>query len=222
MLRVMKLYRTLLVFLAIVLVPALGFGTSKYVVLEFEGAIGPVSDRYISNGIDKAEDIGADFILLKLDTPGGLMESMRKIVKKIMASEIPVNGYVYPVGARAASAGAFIMLSTHVAAMSPGTNMGAAHPVAMGEKQPDSVMMGKLENDAVAFIISIAEARGRNAEWAERAVRESISSSANESLELGLIDYVASSPEELLEMLDGHEVEMEEGEIVLETAEAEE
>jgi len=214
--------KILTILLACILVPILGFGASKYVVLEFEGAIGPVSDRYIANGIDRAENIGADFILLKLDTPGGLMESMREIVKKIMASDVPVIGYVYPVGARAASAGAFIMLATHVSAMSPGTNMGAAHPVAMGEQQPDSVMMGKLENDAVAFIRSIAEARGRDAEWAERAVRESISSSANDALELRLIDYVASSPEELIEKLDGHVIETEDGEIILQTADAEE
>ncbi|MCK4334984.1 nodulation protein NfeD [candidate division WOR-3 bacterium] len=204
--------------LILFLLPVLAYSaTSKYVVLEFEGAIGPVADRYISNGIDKAEELDADFILLKLDTPGGLDESMRGIIKKIMASDIPVVGYVYPVGGRAASAGVFIMLSAHVAAMAPGTNMGAAHPVAMGGQQPDSVMMGKIENDAVAFIRSIAEERGRDPDWAERAVRESISASANQALELGLIDYVASSPEELLEKMDGHRVVIEGREIVLQT-----
>jgi len=209
--------------LLLFLLPVLAYSaTSKYVVLEFEGPIGPVSDRYISNGIDQAEKLDADFILLKLDTPGGLDESMRGIIKKIMASEIPVVGYVYPIGGRAASAGVFIMLSAHVAAMAPGTNMGAAHPVAMGGQQPDSVMMGKIENDAVAFIRSIAEERGRDPDWAERAVRESISASANQALELGLIDYVASSPEELLEKLDGHKVKMPKGEVVLQTSGAEE
>lgn len=207
----------------LLLLPVLAFpAASKYVVLEFEGTIGPVSDRYISNGIDKAEELDADFILLKLDTPGGLDESMRSIVKKIMASDIPVVGYVYPIGGRAASAGVFIMLSAHVAAMAPGTNMGAAHPVAMGGQQPDSIMMGKIENDAVAFIRSIADERGRNPDWAERAVRESISAAANQALELGLIDYVASSLEELLEKLDGHKVKMPDGEVVLQTADAEE
>lgn len=207
----------------LLLLPVLAFpASSKYVVLEFEGTIGPVSDRYISNGIDKAEELDADFILLKLDTPGGLDESMRSIVKKIMASDIPVVGYVYPVGGRAASAGVFIMLSAHVAAMAPGTNMGAAHPVAMGGQQPDSIMMGKIENDAVAFIRSIADERDRDPDWAERAVRESISAAANQALELGLIDYIASSPEELLEKLDGHKVKMPDGEVVLQTADAEE
>ncbi|TET23173.1 MAG: nodulation protein NfeD [Candidatus Stahlbacteria bacterium] len=214
----MRHFRLLLFLLPVLAYPA----TSRYVVLEFEGTIGPVSDRYIANGIDKAEELDADFILLKLDTPGGLDESMRAIVKKIMASPIPVVGYVYPAGGRAASAGVFIMLSAHVAAMAPGTNMGAAHPVAMGGQQPDSIMMGKIENDAVAFIRSIAEERGRDADWAERAVRESISAAANQALELGLIDYIASSPEELIEKLDGHMVKMGEEEVVLQTADAEE
>lgn len=204
------------------LLPVVLLARSKYVTLEFEGAIGPVSERYISNGLQRAEELDADFILLKLDTPGGLLESMRSIVKEIMASEIPVVGYVYPVGARAASAGAFIMLATHVAAMAPGTNMGAAHPVTMGSQKPDSVMMGKIENDAVAFIRSIAEERGRDPDWAERAVRESISSASNDALELGIIDYVASSPQDLLRQLDGHMVKMGEGIVVLETSDAEE
>ena len=207
----------------LLLLPVLAYSyASRYVVLEFEGPIGPVSNRYISNGIDQAEKLDADFILLKLDTPGGLDESMRSIVKKIMASDIPVVGYVYPVGGRAASAGVFIMLACHATAMAPGTNMGAAHPVAMGGQQPDSVMMGKIENDAVAFIRSIAEERGRDPDWAERAVRESISVAANQALELGLVDYVASSPEELLEKLDGHKVKMPKGEVVLQTSGAEE
>lgn len=218
----MKRFSSLISFGLALLLSAPAYAASKYVVLEFEGPIGPVSDRYIANGIDRASELGADFILLKLDTPGGLDESMRSIVKKIMASDIPVVGYVYPVGARAASAGVFIMLSTHVAAMAPGTNMGAAHPVALGGQQPDSVMMAKIENDAVAFVVSIAEARGRDAEWAERSVRESISASANQALELGLIDYMASSPAELVETLDGHEVQTPEGTVVLKTLHAEE
>jgi membrane-bound serine protease (ClpP class) len=205
----------------VLLLPVLVFG-ARYAVLEFEGAIGPVSNRYISNGLDRAQELGADFILLKLDTPGGLDESMRSIVKKIMASPIPVVGYVYPIGGRAASAGVFIMLACHVSAMAPGTNMGAAHPVAMGGQQPDSVMMGKIVNDAVAFIRSIAEERGRDADWAERAVRESISAAANQALELGLIDYIAASPEELVKQLDGHKIKMPKGEKTLQTSGAEE
>lgn len=204
-----------LTFLSVLPVLALG---SSYVSLEYEGAIGPVAERYIANGIDRAASEGAQFVLLKLDTPGGLDESMRGIVKKIMASRVPVVGYVYPSGARAASAGAFIMLACHVAAMAPGTNMGAAHPVNLGGQQPDSVMMGKIENDAVAFILSVAVERGRDTVWAERAVRESISSSANEALRLGIIDFIASSPSELVAALDGRKVKMGESEVVLETA----
>lgn len=207
----------------LLLLPVLAYSyANRYVVLEFEGPIGPVSDRYISNGLDEAAKLGADFILLKLDTPGGLDESMRSIIKKIMASEIPVVGYVYPVGGRAASAGVFIILSCHATAMAPGTNMGAAHPVLMGGEKPDSVMMEKMENDAVAFIRSIAEERGRDADWAERAVRESISAAANQALELGLIDYIAASPEELIKQLDGHVVQVPEGEKTLQTSGAEE
>jgi membrane-bound serine protease (ClpP class) len=139
-----------------------------------------------------------------------------------MASEIPVVGYVYPVGARAASAGVFIMLACQVSAMAPGTNMGAAHPVAMGGQQPDSVMMGKIENDAVAFIRSIAEKRGRDADWAERSVRESVSVSAIQALRLGLIDYVAESQQELLEFIDGHPVSTAEGTTIISTGDAQE
>jgi membrane-bound serine protease (ClpP class) len=208
--------------LLLLILPILVFGANRYVSLEYEGAIGPVSERYIANGIDRAELMGAEFVLLKLDTPGGLDESMRGIVKKIMASPVPVVGYVYPSGARAASAGAFIILACYVTAMAPGTNMGAAHPVNLGGQQPDSVMMGKIENDAVAFIRSVAVERGRDTLWAERAVRESISSSADEALKLGIIDYISVSPEELIRQLDGHVVGMPEGEKVLQTSGAEE
>lgn len=204
-----------LTFLLVLPVLALG---SSYLSLEYEGAIGPVAERYIANGIDRAAAEGAEFVLLELDTPGGLDESMRSIVKKIMASRVPVIGYVYPSGARAASAGAFIILACHVSAMAPGTNMGAAHPVNLGGQQPDSVMMGKIENDAVAFIRSIAVERGRDTVWAERAVRESISSSADEALRLGIIDYIASSPAELVAALDGRKVKVGESEITLKTS----
>lgn len=204
-------------FLPLLFLPLIAHAVESYGVMRYEGAIGPVTERYISNGLERAEEMDVSFVLLMLDTPGGLDESMRAIVKKIMAVDVPVIGYVYPTGGRAASAGVFIILSTHVAAMAPGTNMGAAHPVAMGGKQPDSVMMGKIENDAVAFIRSIAEERGRNPNWAERAVRESVSAAANQALELGIIDYVASSPEELLEKINGHKIEIAGEEIVLET-----
>ncbi len=208
-------------FLLLLFLPVLAY-PARYVSLEFEGTIGPVSERYIANGLHQARELGVDFVLLKLDTPGGLDESMRTIVKRIMASEIPVIGYVYPTGGRAASAGVFIILACHASAMAPGTNMGAAHPVAMGGQQPDSIMMGKIENDAVAFIRSIAEERGRDPDWAEQAVRESISAAASQALELGLIDYIASAPEELLVQLDGRVVQMPRGEVVLQTAGAEE
>jgi membrane-bound serine protease (ClpP class) len=204
-------------YLALLFMPAKAAG-STYAVLEFDGAIGPVAERYIANGIDRAVGEGVSFILLELDTPGGLDESMRAIVKKILASPVPVIGYVYPQGARAASAGVFIMLACNVTAMAPGTNMGAAHPVNMGGQQPDSVMMGKIENDAVAFVRSIAEKRGRDADWAENSVRKSVSVSAEEAKRLKLVDYIASSPEELVKALDGRVVETSRGKVTLETA----
>lgn len=181
------------------------------VVLNVKGTINPVVANYIGRGIDLAEERGAAVCVIQMDTPGGLDSSMREIVKDIMEADVPVAVYVPP-GSRAASAGAFITLSAHVAAMAPGTEIGAAHPVALGEDGMDETMEEKVVNDAVAYIQSIAEAQGRNVSWAEEAVRDSRSSPSSEAFELGVIDIVVDSLELLIAQLDGWQVELLNGE----------
>jgi membrane-bound serine protease (ClpP class) len=172
--------------------------------------------EFLSKSIDAAVSEKAEAIVIELDTPGGLDASMRDIVKKIIASEVPVIVYVSPSGARAASAGVFITLSAHIAAMAEGTNIGAAHPVGLGE-QMDETMLKKAENDAAAYITSLADKRNRNAEWAEKAVRESVSIAEGEALKLNVIDLVSPSTSSLLETIDGRSVETTAGAIVLKT-----
>jgi len=197
-----------------------GAQNSVYVIT-LNGIINPVASDFIRESIEKAEDANAVCLVIQLDTPGGLMKSMRVIIKDIFAARIPVVVYVAPSGARAGSAGVFITMAAHIAAMAPGTNIGAAHPVAMGAQADTSnTMMEKITNDAVAFIKSIAERRGRNAEWAEKAVRESASITSSEALELNVIDYIASSLDSLLLLIDGKEVETVAGKVVLKTANA--
>jgi membrane-bound serine protease (ClpP class) len=186
------------------------------IIIKASGVVNPVMSEFITKGIDKAVLEKADAIVIELDTPGGLDASMRSIVKNIIASDVPVIVYVSPSGARAASAGVFITISAHVAAMAPGTNIGAAHPVAMGEKM-DKTMLEKAENDAAAYIKSLAERRGRNAEWAEKAVRESVSITEAEALELKVIDVTAPNLDALLETIDGRSVETSAGELTLKT-----
>lgn len=183
---------------------------------KLDGVINPVAAEFISQSIEKANEAGVEAFVLELDTPGGLVTSMRDIVKSILGSEVPVVVYVSPPGARAASAGTFITMSAHVAAMAPQTNIGAAHPVAMGEKM-DETMAEKAVNDAVAYIKSLAEKRGRNAQWAEDAVRKSVSATEEEALEKGVIDLVSATLPALLSDIDGMEVETMEGKRVLHT-----
>lgn len=185
----------------------------KVAVLEVEGIINPVVAGYVERGIELAEEMDAVVCIVQMDTPGGLDSSMRDIVQSIMEADVPVAVYI-PTGARAASAGAFIALSAHVAAMAPGTAIGAAHPVALGEDGMDETMAQKVVNDAVAYIRDIAEANGRNASWAEEAVRDSRSSSSSEALELGVIDIVADNLDDLIVRLDGREVRLSSGEAV--------
>ncbi|MFH1754330.1 MAG: nodulation protein NfeD [Candidatus Latescibacterota bacterium] len=185
-----------------------------------QGPIGPVSKDYFHRIVELA---GADLpscIVLVLDTPGGLDASMRSIIKDIFASPVPVVTFVYPSGARAASAGAIISLAAHITAMAPGTNMGAAHPVAIGQGQMDEEMAEKVTNDAAAYARSIATKRGRDLDWAEKVVRESISSTAQEAEELGIVDIVAADVVDLLKKLDGRTVEMNGRKLTLSTAEA--
>lgn len=188
---------------------------------KIEGAIGPVSTDFYIKTLRQAEADFAECLIVELDTPGGFDVSMRSAIKEMMASEVPTVVYVHPSGSRAASAGAFLLLASHVAAMAPGTNVGAAHPVQMGGGEVDSTMGEKITNDAAAYIRSIADKRGRNAEWAEDAVRKSISSTAEEALEEGVIDLVSPNLVSLLDDLDGMEVETAVGTRVLNVKDAE-
>lgn len=186
-------------------------------VITVEGVINPVTAEFIENSIDKATKDKAEALIIELDTPGGLDTSMRSIIKKMVSSDVPVVVYVYPSGGRAASAGAFITIAAHVAAMSPGTNIGAAHPVGMGGKM-DKTMVEKVENDAAAYIKSLAEKRKRNSKWAEDAVRKSASITEKEALELKVIDLVASDLDSLLKSINGRKVDTPLGEKIIRTA----
>lgn len=168
-----------------------------------KGAIGPVTKDYVLRVLEKAEKEDAGCVVLVMDTPGGLDTSMREIIQGILASPVPVVCYVAPSGSRAASAGAFIAMSCHKVAMSPGTTIGAAHPVSAGGGQMDSVMSAKVTNDAAAYMKSLAGQKDRNAEWAEEAVRESRSSAETEAFELGVIEYISDDLDQLMKQLDG-------------------
>ncbi len=177
-------------------------------VVRVADAVNPVTAGFITDELQQANDRGERAFLLELDTPGGLDTAMRSIIQAILASPLPVIVYVYPSGARAASAGALIALAADFAVMAPGTNLGAAHPVAIGAggddgEQKKGAMADKVLNDAVAYARSLAQQRGRNVEWAERMVRESLSTPAEEALQLKVIDLVAADESALLRGLDG-------------------
>jgi membrane-bound serine protease (ClpP class) len=178
----------------------------KVVVINADCAIHPACADYIHTGLEKASEENAECLIVKLNTPGGLLKSTRVIVIDILESKIPVVVYVSPSGSQAASAGVFITLAGHIAAMSPGTNVGAAHPVSLQGTQ-DTVMMEKATNDAAAFIRTISEKRKRNIQWAEDAVRKSLSITETEALELNVIDVVAKDIADLLNQIDGRQVE---------------
>ncbi|MBV8341562.1 MAG: nodulation protein NfeD, partial [Gammaproteobacteria bacterium] len=216
-------------------------------VLEINGAIGPATSRYVVRGLEAAEHNGSRLVVLELDTPGGLDSAMRDIIRAILASPVPVVSYVSPPGARAASAGTYILYASHIAAMAPATNLGAATPVAIGgepepgpapvplpggrkpadksgeggagspangsggadaQPQPGSAMERKVVNDAVAYIRGLAELRGRNADWAEQAVRGAASLSSSAALEQKVIDVIARDLPDLLTQIDGREVKL--------------
>ncbi|MEE8185152.1 MAG: nodulation protein NfeD [Thermodesulfobacteriota bacterium] len=189
--------------------------------IEVEGIINPVISEFITTSIERADDEDAEAAVIQLDTPGGLDLSMRDIVKAILASDVPIVVYVAPPGSRAASAGVFITYAAHIAAMAPSTNIGSAHPVAMGGGKMDETMMKKVENDAVAYIQGLAKKRGRNVEWAEKAVRESVNITAEEALKLKVIDLMAPDRTKLLDAMDGKEVEVASGKKTLKTKGAE-
>ncbi|MCR4433641.1 MAG: nodulation protein NfeD [Caldiserica bacterium] len=187
--------------------------TSRVLVLEVEDTINPVTAKYLTEEIEGAQG-KFDLIILELNTPGGGDKSMRKIIQEISLSQIPVVVYVYPPGSRAASAGTFIAYAAHFACMAPGTNIGAAHPVTIGE-QPDNVSMEKITNDAVSFIVSLAEKNHRNKIWAEKAVRESASISAAAALKENVVNFMARDLTELFNQLNGQKLNLNGKEIVL-------
>lgn len=215
---------------------------AQIVELEVTDGIGVATAEYLISGIEHAEEINAELVIINMDTPGGLMKPMRDMVQKILVSSVPVVTYVTPAGSRADSAGTYILLASHIAAMAPTTHLGAATPVAIGgedatpppdfesderaddesvEKPPrpsGTSMERKVMNDAVSYIRGLAERHGRNADWAEKAVTEAATLTAAEALEQNVIEFIASDRDELLELLDGYEVEID-GEVrVLATA----
>ena len=205
-------------------------------MIEIDGAIGPATSRHLKEALTTAAERRAEVVILRLNTPGGLATSMREIITDVLGSSVPVIGFVAPSGAHAASAGTYLLFATHIAAMAPGTNLGAATPVQIGgplpglpgstpdkdskdkdgkDKKGDAqqpglkdAMAAKATNDAVALIRSLAELRGRNADWAEKAVREAASLSATAALQMNVIDLVARNPTELLQTIDGRTVEL--------------
>ncbi|MBE0427100.1 MAG: nodulation protein NfeD, partial [Nitrospirae bacterium] len=191
----------------------------EVMVITVSSVINPVTAEYIGKNIKKANERNVEALIIELDTPGGLDTSMRSIVKDIIGSEVPVIVFVSPSGSRAASAGVFITLAAHIAAMAPGTNIGAAHPVGIGEKM-DKTMIEKATHDAAAYIKSIAEKRGKNAKWAEDAVRKSISATEKEALKENVIDIVTEDLKSLLSEIDGKKADTVIGEKVLNTKNA--
>ena len=221
---------TLLLLGSLLLAPGSGLqaqNARSALLVEIEGAIGPAASDYVARAIQKAQRDKSEIIILRLDTPGGLDTSMRAINREVLASPVPVVGYVAPSGARAASAGTYILYACHFAAMAPGTNVGAATPVQVGggfpkvpgadkpaddKKPPHPTIADKAVSDAVAYIRSLAQLRGRNVGWAEKAVREAASLSAEDARTKSVIDFLAVSMQDLLRQLDGRTVTTEFGE----------
>jgi membrane-bound serine protease (ClpP class) len=198
------------------LLPAPASGAAPVATIQIDGVISPVTVRLVEAALTRAQSEGAGALVIQLDTPGGLERSMRLICQRLLNADIPVIVYVAPTGGRAASAGVFITMAAHVAAMAPATNIGAAHPVAIGGGV-DKESMKKIENDAAAFARTIAGERGRNAEWAEKAVRQSVSITEREAVKLKVVDLVADSLPDLLDKIDGRSVKTARGPVTLQT-----
>jgi membrane-bound serine protease (ClpP class) len=190
---------------------------AEVLILDVDGPINPGTASYLSRGIEEAEKSDAALTIVMLDTPGGLASSMRTMVKAILNSRVPVVVYVAPRGAGAASAGVMVTVAAHVAAMAPGTNIGAAHPVGAGGKDIDKTMSEKVVNDMVSYSRGIAHEKGRNEDWVEKAIRESVSITAEEAVENHVVDLVATDVDELLRLIDGREVVLKQGKVTLKT-----
>lgn len=216
------------VFLFFVLTPFSRAHAGQVNVIQVKGVINPISAKFIVESIDKAEEAKAECLVIELDTPGGLMTSMRQIIERFLSSKVPIVVYVYPQGARAASAGVFITYAANIAAMAPSTNIGAAHPVTIGGGGPGSApdttgrstMMEKITNDAVAYIKTLADKRHRNVKWAEEAVRKSVSITEKEALKINVINYIAPTLDSLLTMIDGEKVNLNGKTVILHTKNA--
>ncbi len=217
----MKKLKYLIPLLALLLLGGLAAGAAApraVYVLKAEGSINPGLTEFILEGIRLAEQENAEALVIELDTPGGLATSMRRIVQAITNAKVPVVVYVYPRGARAASAGVFVTMAANVAAMAPGTNIGAAHPVSVGMGKADKTMEKKLVNDMVASGRSLAGERHRNADWMEKAIRQSVSIPATTAVKLKVVDLMADNLEDLLTKINGRKVEVGGKQVVLHTA----
>lgn len=218
------MWRRLLVLMLLLGLPGVASAAEGSVrVLTLDDAIGPASAEYVASGLSRAADDQAQLVVLAIDTPGGLESSMRLIVQAILVSSVPVVAYVSPGGARAASAGTYILYACHLAAMAPGTHLGAATPIQLG-LQPapaeDDTLTRKQISDAAAFLRGLAQLRGRNAEWAEKAVREAVSLTDSEALNMKVIEYQAKDLPDLLQQLEGKNLNVEGREVLLHTANA--
>ena len=216
-----RVLRILLILIGLLLVVSITVSAqtagSRIDVLTVKGTINPVLTDYISRGIAQAEETGAHAVIIQMDTPGGLDTAMRNIIQEIINAKVPVVVYVSPAGARAASAGAYITLAAHIAVMAPNTAIGAATPVALGaegEAQMSEEMKHKIINDAIAYIRDIADSHGRNAEWAEKAVREGVSATSQEALQLNVVDMIAPDLNTLITQLNGRQVTLLDGSVV--------